>query len=104
MSGDSDGQWPVSLPRSPMPSRTQPLARTNGLARYAARARGSGLQRRTPLRQVSAQREAENRARKAMIARLYPERPLCAVPECFEWADDRTQPLCHRHQTSPPAR
>ena len=86
-----------------MPPRTQPLARTGGLARYTALTRGSGLQRRTPLRQVSAKRAAENRARKAMIARLYPERPLCSVPECFEWAD-HPEPLCRSHKTSPPAR
>ncbi len=87
-----------------MPPRTQPLARTNGLAQTTAPARGSGLQRRTPLRGVSEKQAAQNRVRKAMIAKLYPERSVCAVPECFEWADDINEPLCRTHQTSPPAR
>jgi hypothetical protein len=80
-----------------MPSRTQPLTRTAGLARTTALARGSSLQRRTPIRQVTAKRAAENRARKAMIARLYPERPLCSVPWCFQWADV-PEPLCRGHR------
>jgi hypothetical protein len=48
---------------------------------------------RTRLRPVSRKRTAANRVRRAMIARLYPDRPLCAVPSCCQWADDIHEPL-----------
>lgn len=76
----------MSLSRSPMPPRTQPLTRT-------ALARGGTLERRVPIRQVSAKRAAASRVRRAMIRRLYPERPLCAVPWCCGLADDVHEPL-----------
>lgn len=54
---------------------------------------GGGLARRTPVRQVSAKRAAENRKRRAMIDALYPERPRCARPGCTALADDIHEPL-----------
>jgi hypothetical protein len=83
----------MSLQRSPMPPRRQPLARTAGLARSAPLDRSSVLERRAPLRPVSAKRAAQNRVRRTMIAALYPDRPLCFVPWCPRWADDVHAPL-----------
>lgn len=76
-----------------MPPRTQALSRTTGLTRSTPLSRGSVLERRTPIRLVSTKQAAENRVRKAMITRLYPDRPLCAVPWCRQYADDVHEPL-----------
>ena len=85
--------------------RRAALARRTQLRGTAALARTTGLQARTPIRPVSAKRAAENRARKAMVTALYPDRPLCAVwqvrltiglpplPDCTRWADDVHEPL-----------
>lgn len=71
--------------------------------------RGAGLGRRTEIRKVSAKRQAENRERRAMVAAMFPERPLCVVymlsqdnpgvipdgvlSQCGRWADDVHEPL-----------
>ena len=73
------------------------------------------LQRRTPLRRVSRKRAAENAARKAMAARVFPERPLCVWPfgpvhyadslhEALTRArggsitsEENTRPMCNLH-------
>lgn len=81
----------------------RPLGRRTGLARTA------GLSTRTPLRAVSDKRAAENRVRAAMVAAMFPERPLCVVyalsqhhpglipakvlDGCGRWADDVHEPL-----------
>jgi hypothetical protein len=53
----------------------------------------TALKRRTPIRQVSRKRARQNRERRAMARRLYPDRPPCAVPWCPRWADDLHEPL-----------
>lgn len=86
-----------------MPRPAKPMRRGKRLERTAE------LVRYTPLRAVSAARQAENRLRRAMADRLFPERPLCAVyvlsqdypgvvPDlvirgCWRWADDLHEPL-----------
>jgi len=70
------------MKRTEMKPRTQPMSR------------GSGFQRAgKPLRPVSAKRTAVNRRRRAVIAALYPDRPLCSVPWCPALADDIHEPL-----------
>jgi len=59
----------------------------------SAPARTTSLNRTTPIRKVSAKRAAENCERRAMIARLWPERPNCARPGCVRLADDVHEPL-----------
>lgn len=76
-----------------MPRGTKPLARTAGLTRGAPLERGSTLQRHTPIRPVSRKRAAEIRVRRKMLAAMFPERPLCALPWCTRWADDVHEPL-----------
>ena len=44
--------------------------------------------KRTPLRPVSRKRQRENRQRRAFAAALFPDRPVCAVLDCGQWADD----------------
>lgn len=77
----------MTLNRKPMPPRTTPLARGTGLTR------AGGLERRAGLAPVSARRRAENRVRRQVIAAVFPERPVCAVPGCSRWADDVHEPL-----------
>lgn len=48
---------------------------------------------RKPIKPVSDKRRAENRERRAMIKRLYPDRPHCARPACTRLADDIHEPL-----------
>jgi len=73
--------------RSPMPPRTVPLARTATLARGG------------PLAPVSARRARENRERRAMADRRWPDRREgtvmceCGRPECQRRADDIHEPL-----------
>ncbi len=91
------------MKQTPMPQRSAPMDRGQGLER------GAGPVRRVPLRAVSAALAAENRVRRAMVAQLWPERPLCVVYElsqvspglvpdevtgrCGRWADDVHEPL-----------
>jgi 5-methylcytosine-specific restriction endonuclease McrA len=76
-----------------MPARTKPLARTAGLVTRtpltSASTPGSHstLRRSAPLAPVSKKRARENRERRAMVTRLYPERPRCACG-CGRLADD----------------
>jgi hypothetical protein len=86
-----------------------PLAPGRPLQRSAGFQPGKGLQRTGRINPVSKKRAAENRARRAMVAELYPERPLCIVYElaaggaegipakvlaaCGRWADDVHEPL-----------
>lgn len=51
------------------------------------------LRRKTWMKQVSARRARQNRERRAMVTRLYPERPPCARPACPRMADDIHEPL-----------
>lgn len=58
----------------------------------------SELQRRTPMRRISAKRRAENRERRAAVLDAFGENPRCALCEplrahgivtgCNGWADD----------------
>jgi hypothetical protein len=73
-----------SLRTSPLP-RSVPFRSVPG-DKSAARTR-------KPLKAVSAKRAAENRERRAMVGRLYPERPHCARPSCPRMADDLHEPL-----------
>jgi len=75
------------MKRTAMPQRSVPLAHGNGLER------GAELERRTPLRAVSAKRQAENRLRRKVVVELFPERPMCAKPGCVRFADDVHEPL-----------
>lgn len=87
------------MKQTPMPPRKAPLARRAGLVARTPLAtvtplRAAGtLARSGPLKPVSKKRARENRERRAMLAAKYPERPLCAVPWCFRWADDAHEPL-----------
>ena len=54
---------------------------------------GGPLRRNKGLRAVSAKRARQNRQRRQMADRLYPEQPLCSVPWCGQWADDLHEPL-----------
>lgn len=92
-----------------MPPRRTPLKAVKPMKRTAGLAQGAHLPRRTRLAPVSAKRQAENRERRAMVAALWPERPLCVVyalsqdhpglvPDqvlgrCERWADDVHEPL-----------
>ena len=51
------------------------------------------LQRRTPLRQVSRKRAAQNRERRAMLRAKYPDITWCEVPWCPRLAADAHEPL-----------
>lgn len=49
---------------------------------------------RTPLPTASPKRIKEQRQRTAMLKAKYgDERPTCAVPGCWQWADDAHEPL-----------
>lgn len=73
---------------STLPAPTKPLSRSAGLKQ------GTGIAaRRTSLRPVSDKRRAENRQRRAMVAALYSERPMCGRPGCARYADDLHEPL-----------
>jgi hypothetical protein len=76
-----------SLARSPLPARAKPMDRGTGLA---AR---TGLRRGKPLAQVSVKRKRASAERRRLIAAQFPERPLCAVPWCLNFADDIHEPL-----------
>jgi 5-methylcytosine-specific restriction endonuclease McrA len=55
---------------------------------------GEPLKRSVPLRQVSARRAVENRQRRAMAKRLWPDgQPPCSRPGCSRLADDLHEPL-----------
>lgn len=69
------------------------LRRNTLLSRSAALEPGTGLTRNVPVRRVSAKRARQNRERRAMVSALYPDRPLCFVPWCGQWADDLHEPL-----------
>lgn len=75
------------MKRTPMPPRTKPLARGKGFARTGSLTPVTRPQQRTPVKPVSKKRAAENRLRRAMVTRLYPERPRCACG-CGRLADD----------------
>lgn len=93
--------------RTPLVART-PLGRGKPLGRHARLETRSTLDRGGPLRQVSAKRARENRERAAMVAGMFPERPLCVVyvlsqhrpgvipdeviSRCGRWADDVHEP------------
>lgn len=50
--------------------------------------------RRTPLKQVSARRQAENKVRRQVIATAHPDGPtICAVPWCDRIGDSPHEPL-----------
>jgi hypothetical protein len=55
---------------------------------------GKRLSRGTRLAPVSAKRKAENRERRAMVRRLWPDgQPPCCRPGCTRLADDLHEPL-----------
>lgn len=90
-------------------NRSKPLQAKTPLSRGTALKATAGLKRGTRLAPVSGKRKAENRQRRAMVAELWPERPLCAVyvlfqagagavpaeviGRCGRWADDVHEPL-----------
>ncbi|TDD54540.1 hypothetical protein E1286_04945 [Nonomuraea terrae] len=50
--------------------------------------------KRTPIRRVSKKREQENRRRRAMVRKLWPDmQPGCVVDGCPRLADDVHEPL-----------
>lgn len=52
------------------------------------------LLRRTPLKQVSARRQVENKVRRQVIAAAHPNGPvICAVPWCDRIGDSPHEPL-----------
>lgn len=63
------------------------------LKRKTEMPRGGGPKRGKRLAPVSDKRRAENRQRRAMVAALWPERPMCAWPDCRSLADDVHEPL-----------
>ena len=86
--------------------RTTPLRRGAGLQRHAelsrtpwARTVPATAPPRQPIKPVSVQRQAENRVRRAMADRLWPDRREgtvmcgCGRPECQRPADDLHEPL-----------
>jgi hypothetical protein len=92
----------------PLQRRT-PLRTRTGLATRTPLKAKSAPTRSTPIPPVSKKRARENRMRRGMAARLYPDRPLCSVWEmasntaldipapvvaaCRQWADDLHEPL-----------
>lgn len=70
-----------------MPQRSKPRPHGKGPER------GAELVRYAPLRAVSAARAAENRLRRKIVDQLYPERPVCHRPGCYQPADDIHEPL-----------
>ena len=76
--------------RSPMPPRTVPMRPGQPPARGTSLATTTPLGRHTRIRPVSDKRRAENRERRAMKERRWPngERPRCARPDCLRLADD----------------
>lgn len=75
------------MKRTPMPPRATPMPRGKELARAGGLTQVTPLQQRTRIKPVSRKRAAENRERRAMVTRLYPERPRCACG-CGRLADD----------------
>ena len=78
------------MKRSPMPLRTKPLPRHKGPRSRPALTPGKPLGRHARLKPVSDKRRVENRERRAMKERRWPngERPRCARPSCPRLADD----------------
>lgn len=69
------------MKRSPMPGRSEPMAR------------GTELERRTGLCSMSPKRRRENRVRRQVAESTFGLSPVCAVPGCGQWADDVHEPL-----------
>lgn len=90
-------------------NRSKPLQAKPGLKRGKGLSRAVRLERSAGLAPVSKKRQQENRERRAMVAVMFPERPLCVVyilfqenPDvipaevigrCGRWADDVHEPL-----------
>jgi hypothetical protein len=74
-------------------NRSKPLKARTPLNRGAGLKAGTGLKRGARLAPVSSKRRAENRRRRAMVSELWPERPMCAWPDCARFADDVHEPL-----------
>jgi hypothetical protein len=76
--------------RTPMPPRTVPMRPGQPLTRGIGLATTTPLGRHTRINPVSDKRRAENRERRAMKERRWPdgERPRCARPGCPRLADD----------------
>ena len=81
------------MKRTAMPQRAKPMSRGKPLAPGRPLARTGSLAQAVPQRRagrikpVSAKRARENRERRAMVDRLWPERPRCACG-CGRLADD----------------
>lgn len=75
------------MKRTSMPPRAKPMARGKPLARAGSLTQAVPLQRTSRIKPMSARRVKENRERRAMVTRLYPERPRCACG-CGRLADD----------------
>lgn len=76
------------MKRTPISRGTKSLKRTP-MARGESR-----LSRATPIRQQSTKRQRENRERKAMVRKLWPDmEPACIVAGCVRLADDVHEPL-----------
>ncbi len=90
-------------------NRSKPLQAKTALKRGKGISRAGRLERSAGLAPASKKRQRENRQRRAMVAGMFPERPLCvvyvlfqenpdAVPaevtsRCGRWADDVHEPL-----------
>jgi len=70
-----------------MPPRARPMPRGKPLARTGSLTQAIPLQRSGRISPVSKKRAAQNRERRAMVNRLWPERPRCACG-CGCLADD----------------
>jgi hypothetical protein len=82
-----------ALKRKTELNRGGPLRRTGFRRAQNPTATTSAPARTTLIRSVSAKRAKQNRERRAMISRLWPERPQCGRPGCTRMADDVHEPL-----------
>lgn len=74
--------------------RHKPLVSVTPLIRRTPMERGTADLKRSPLKPVSPMRRQENRERRALVVRLWPDgRPQCVVPWCPRPADDLHEPL-----------
>lgn len=69
------------------------LARTARLARHAELTSTTPLVTHTPIRRVSAKRQAENRQRRKVMDAAFGDAPQCVRPGCNRYADDVHEPL-----------
>lgn len=85
----------AQLKRSPLPSGERPLRRKTPMPR------GDAQLKQAPLNHMSKKRQRENRERKAMANKRFPDgQPPCVVPWCGQRADDLHEPLTRARRGS----